>query len=386
MEKITVSAIVSTYKSAEFIRGCLEDLVTQTLYQKGELEIIVIDSASPENEREIVLEFQQKYPRIIYQRTEARETLYQAWNRGIKQARGRYLTNANTDDRRCFNALEIMASYLDQHREISLVYGDQLITTIKNDTFATTSALKRWNWPDYSYQELRQRCCVGSQPMWRKSLHDRYGYFQEDFRCAGDYEFWLRIASQGAKMSLIPEILGLYYLNLQGLEHGSNGQALREHYQVCKTYQIPHPEIVDIAVNSEPVNVENLGIPLERIIQAVSTRKTPIIVLDGVIFQINQGGIARVWQSILQEWSNSYFGQCLIILDRNKTAPRWTNFKYWPTESYDYSQTGKDARTLQTICDRLQANLFISTYYTTPLSTPAVAMVHDRLLTGGQAG
>ncbi len=34
---------------------------------------------------------------------EARETLYQAWNRGIKQARGRYLTNANTDDRRCFN-------------------------------------------------------------------------------------------------------------------------------------------------------------------------------------------------------------------------------------------------------------------------------------------
>jgi len=188
-----------------------------------------------------------------------------------------------TPIRRCFNALEIMASYLDQHREISLVYGDQLITTIKNDTFATTSALKRWNWPDYSYQELRQRCCVGSQPMWRKSLHDRYGYFQEDFRCAGDYEFWLRIASQGAKMSLIPEILGLYYLNLQGLEHGSNGQALREHYQVCKTYQIPHPEIVDIAVNSEPVNVENLGIPLEsdeleklKIIQAVSTRKTPI--------------------------------------------------------------------------------------------------------------
>jgi len=128
-----------------------------------------------------------------------------------------------TPIRRCFNALEIMASYLDQHREISLVYGDQLITTIKNDTFATTSALKRWNWPDYSYQELRQRCCVGSQPMWRKSLHDRYGYFQEDFRCAGDYEFWLRIASQGAKMSLIPEILGLYYLSLQGLEHGSNG-------------------------------------------------------------------------------------------------------------------------------------------------------------------
>lgn len=29
-------------------------------------------------------------------------------------------------------------------------------------------------------------------------------------------------------MALIPEILGLYYLNLQGLEHGSNGQALED--------------------------------------------------------------------------------------------------------------------------------------------------------------
>lgn len=199
VQRIKVSVIVSTYKSAEFIWGCLEDLVTQTLYEKGEVEIIIIDSASPENEGEIIQEFQENYPNIIYQRTQERETLYCAWNRAIKLARGLYLTNGNTDDRRCFNALEIMANYLDNNREISLVYADQLITTIKNDTFATTPALKHWNWPNYSYQQMRQGCCVGSQPMWRKMLHDKYGYFQESFHCAGDYEFWLRIGSQGEK-------------------------------------------------------------------------------------------------------------------------------------------------------------------------------------------
>ncbi|MFM7792303.1 MAG: glycosyl transferase, partial [Microcystis panniformis] len=33
---------------------------------------------------------------------------------------------------------------------------------------------------------------------------------------------------------------------------------------------------------------------------------------------------------------------------------------------------GKDARKIQTICDRLQANLFISTFYTSPLNTPSL--------------
>ncbi|MFM7882860.1 MAG: glycosyltransferase, partial [Microcystis panniformis] len=382
VQRIKVSVIVSTYKSAEFIRGCLEDLVTQTLYEKGEVEIIIIDSASPENEGEIIQEFQESYPNIIYQRTQERETLYCAWNRAIKLARGSYITNGNTDDRRCFNALEIMANYLDNNREISLVYADQLITTIKNDTFATTPALKHWNWPNYSYQQMRQGCCVGSQPMWRKMLHDKYGYFQESFHCAGDYEFWLRIGSQGEKIALIPEILGLYYLNLQGLEHGSNGQALEEHYQVCKIYGIPHPEIKDIEIKPNPFKMEDLGIILQeeereklQTIQAISQKKPPIIVIDGVIFQIDQGKLARVWSSILEHWSQLELSQHIVILDRNNTAPRWEKFKYWPAESYDYNCTGKDARKIQTICDRLQANLFISTFYTSPLTTPSLLLL-----------
>ncbi|GEA27870.1 chondroitin synthase [Microcystis aeruginosa NIES-4325] len=379
VQRIKVSVIVSTYKSAEFILGCLEDLITQTLYEKGEVEIIIIDSASPENEGEIIQEFQENYPNIIYQRTTERETLYCAWNRAIKLARGSYLTNGNTDDRRCFNALEIMANYLDNNREISLVYADQLITTIKNDTFATTSALKHWNWPNYSYQQMRQGCCVGSQPMWRKMLHDKYGYFQESFHCAGDYEFWLRIGSKGKKMALIPEILGLYYLNLKGLEHGSNGQALEEHYQVCKIYEIPHLEIKDIEIKPNPVKMEDLGKILNKderekleTIQAISQKKPPIIVIDGVIFQIDQGKLARVWSSILEHWSQLELSQHIVILDRNNTAPRWEEFKYWPAESYDYNCTGKDARKIQAICDRLQANLFISTFYTSPLTTPSL--------------
>ena len=156
-----VSAIVSTYNSEKFIRSCLQDLVEQTLYKQGILEIIVIDSGSQENEQSVVREFQAKYLNIVYDRTSDRETLYAAWNRGIKMSRGAYMTNANTDDRHRPDALEIMARYLDENAEVSLVYADQLITSTANDIFAKTQAEQGWNLPAFDYSELERRCIIG---------------------------------------------------------------------------------------------------------------------------------------------------------------------------------------------------------------------------------
>ncbi|MGD1701850.1 glycosyltransferase, partial [Dapis sp. BLCC M229] len=231
-----VSAIVSTYNSEKFIRGCLEDLVAQTLYQKGKVEIIIIDSASAEKEGAIAQEFQSKYPYIIYYRTPERESIYAAWNRAIKIAKGNYITNANTDDRHRPDALEKMANYLDNNYDTSLVYADQLVTTLPNDSWATTQANKCWNWPEFDYQELERRCIVGPQPMWRKSLHQKYGYFRSEFKVAGDYEFWLRIGKT-EKFARFSEILGLYFENEQGLEKSSI-RAGEETYNICLEYGI----------------------------------------------------------------------------------------------------------------------------------------------------
>jgi len=231
-----VSAIVSTYNSEKFIKDCLQDLIDQTLYKKGLLEIIVIDSASEQNEQEIVREFQKTYPNIVYDRTSERESLYASWNKAIKMSRGAYLTSANTDDRHRPDALEVMANYLDRHSETSLVYADQLITITANDTWATTKANQHWNWPSFDYSELERRCIFGSQPMWRKSLHEKYGYFRSELTSAGDYEFWLRIGKT-ENIVRLPEILGLYYNNKQGLEHASP-TSQQETHRILEEYGI----------------------------------------------------------------------------------------------------------------------------------------------------
>ena len=103
-EKYLISAIVSTYNSERFIRGCLEDLEAQTIADS--VEIIFVNSGSEQNEEVIVKEFQQEYSNIKYIKTDERETVYSAWNRGIKASTGKYITNANTDDRHRKDALK----------------------------------------------------------------------------------------------------------------------------------------------------------------------------------------------------------------------------------------------------------------------------------------
>jgi glycosyltransferase involved in cell wall biosynthesis/Tfp pilus assembly protein PilF/protein-L-isoaspartate O-methyltransferase len=208
-----VSAIVSTYKSERFMRGCLEDLVGQTLFAQGRMEIIVVDSHSPENERAIIEEFQRRHPNIISIRTGERETVYAAWNRGIQRARGKYVTNANTDDRHRPDGLELLAQALERSPEVDLVYGDTLVTRSESATWDRPEAKGVFRWPEFDVRPLFDICCMGPHPMWRRSVHTQHGFFDPEYRSAGDYEFWLRLAVAGCRMKRIPEIVGIYLEN-----------------------------------------------------------------------------------------------------------------------------------------------------------------------------
>ncbi|MBW7990851.1 MAG: glycosyltransferase [Planctomycetes bacterium] len=243
-----VSAIVSTYNSEKFLSGCLEDLEHQTIADK--LEIIIVNSGSQENEEAIVHEYQQKYDNIVYLKTERREGIYTAWNRAVKVARGSFLTNANTDDRHREDALEIMAEMLLANPDAALVYGDQICTDTSNGTFANHHATNMAKRPEYSLERLLFGCCVGSQPMWRKPLHTELGYFDDTLTCAGDWDFWLRISSK-YKFKHIPEFLGLYYYNENGIEHGKKIHSLYERYIVGKRYGNPYISVIPLYASKD---------------------------------------------------------------------------------------------------------------------------------------
>ena len=222
-----MSAIVSTYNSEKFIRGCLDDLIAQTLYQKGGLEIVVVNTGSQQNEGEIVEEYKQRFDHITHIRVPDRESVYAAWNRGIKAASGEYVTNANTDDRHRTDALERMADVLDSRPDIALVYADVDITTQENATFGGAPVKGKYQWLEFDRRTMFIACYMGPQPMWRRELHDRHGYFEPNFKSAGDYEFWLRICPTETFLH-IPETLGLYLESPASVEHSNQEAAAHE--------------------------------------------------------------------------------------------------------------------------------------------------------------
>jgi glycosyltransferase involved in cell wall biosynthesis len=110
---------------------------------------------------------------------------------------------------------------------------------------------------------------------------------------------------------------------------------------------------------------------------AIGSQK--LIAIDGVFFQLYSTGIARVWKSLLEEWANTEFGKHLVVLDRIGTAPKIEGISYYQIPAYDYNNTDADRQILQQVCNDLGSELFISTYYTTPIETPSVFMGYDMI-------
>lgn len=195
------------------MRGCLEDLLRQTVAR--DLEIIVLDSGSPEREGEIVWEFARSHSNIQYMRTEQRETLYAAWNRGIQLAKAPLITNSNTDDRHAPEAFEKLMAVLENNPNVGVVYAGCGITDEEDTSFEIARRTGKFKPRKFNRKRLFWDCLPGPQPMWRKSLHEEFGYFDENFTSAGDYEFWLRISGK-VKFQHVPEELGIF------LDHGGS--------------------------------------------------------------------------------------------------------------------------------------------------------------------
>ena len=91
-----ISIIVPIYNTENHLRKCLESLVNQTL---EEIEIILVNDASPDDSNVIMEEYQQKYPdrvKCIY----FKKNMSQggARNKGIKIASGEYIMFVDSDD------------------------------------------------------------------------------------------------------------------------------------------------------------------------------------------------------------------------------------------------------------------------------------------------
>ncbi len=130
-----------------------------------------------------------------------------------------------------------MVNILETLPEISLVYADVIITETENETFDSCTPVGCFNWLNFSREDLLNKgCFVGPQPMWRRDVHDEYGYFDDSYISSGDYEFWLRI-SQSRTFMHIPIRLGLYLRSPGSIEHSNREKQREENNKIFIMYK-----------------------------------------------------------------------------------------------------------------------------------------------------
>ena len=159
---------------------------------------------------------------------------------GIKKAKSDLITNCNIDDRRNPKLLELYVKAMEQNPDIDLVYSGYYITYNPNETFQKNNY--RWIVEPEEFSE-RNMCKYfpGPQPIWRKSMHNKNGFFNESFSYIGNWEMWLRAVSNGAKFKKIPGIHILYYYNPNGLSTSQDKEKIekrnKETEQTIKKYE-----------------------------------------------------------------------------------------------------------------------------------------------------
>lgn len=96
MKDCKISIIVPVYNVEQYLEKCLDSLVNQTM---KEIEIIVVNDASPDNSRMIMEQYKERYPemiRCLYRDISAGPGA--ARNTGIRCAKGEYLLFIDGDD------------------------------------------------------------------------------------------------------------------------------------------------------------------------------------------------------------------------------------------------------------------------------------------------
>jgi hypothetical protein len=223
-----VSCLVSVYNGIDFVYGCLNDLVNQSLYKQGKAEIIIVDSASSDNIWGIVERFKKDFPNIQYVRTDDRETLYAAWNRAVELSKGQYLTNANTDDRHKDDFLQVLSDNLDKFLDVDLVYSDVYQSEVANQTFNESSNSVTLKYPQFSFSDVLFHFQFGCQPMWRRSLHDKIGMFDPSMKAAGDWDFNFRFNLAGRVARHVGGVYGLFYKNPNSVSVVNNASTVEQ--------------------------------------------------------------------------------------------------------------------------------------------------------------
>lgn len=206
-----MSIVIACFNAAKTLDATIRSVVAQ---QRHDVELIVIDGKSRDDTLAVIHAHALQIDHWV---SEPDTGIYDAWNKGVRAARGRYIAFVGADDVLLPGALDayarLMAKAPDAEYLSSRVqYGD-------GPGARLIGAPWRWD----RFRRYMTVAHVGS--MHRRSLYHRIGLYDDGFAITGDYELLLR-AGPGLQTAFMPDVT--VRMGVDGISSGRSGRVFDE--------------------------------------------------------------------------------------------------------------------------------------------------------------
>lgn len=205
---LKISVITTTYNSASTLEDTIKSVVSQD-YKN--IEYIIIDGLSKDNTLEIVNRYKDHISLVV---SEKDKGIYDALNKGIEKATGDIIALLHSDDFYIDNTVLSEVATAFEKNNCDSVYGN-LYYVDKDDT---NKIVRKWVSGNYKHGMFLNGWMPPHPAFFvKKSVYEKHGIFNLDFRSAADYELMLRL--------LHKEKISTVYLNKFLVKMRTGGQS-----------------------------------------------------------------------------------------------------------------------------------------------------------------
>ena len=181
----TISIVVASWNCAGLLQAFLDSLLSQSW---SDWELLLLDNASTDDTAAVVQRCRERLvaPQSVVWSSEPDRGIYDAWNRGLRLARGDYLCFIGADD------VFVDAHSLGRIAALTATAAD--LVTARNAYYSPGGRFLRHWGASWAWRRMRQSMTIAHPGMLvRRELFGRVGSFDASFRICGDYEWLLRL-------------------------------------------------------------------------------------------------------------------------------------------------------------------------------------------------
>jgi glycosyltransferase involved in cell wall biosynthesis len=176
----SVGIVIAVFNAKNTIEKCLKSCFGQTYLRK---KIYVIDGGSTDGTKNILSKYSSKF---AYWESRPDHGIYHAWNKALRVVDTEWIVFLGADDQWYNSSSLSKIMTLADFPAVNFVSAK--VYKLPYQTREGHLFGEAWE-----YYKMRWRMNIGHTGMLHHaSLFDEFGYFDESYRIAGDYEFLLR--------------------------------------------------------------------------------------------------------------------------------------------------------------------------------------------------